>query len=455
MRWQWLVVATIALAITPGRAPADEPEAVSFTREIAPILVKQCQACHGTTDAKSDYQVTNFDSWMKPGASGEPAITAGDPATSEVYRLIASTDTDERMPKEGDALSADQVALFERWIREGAKFDGPDSQAALSSIIPKPAHPDPPATYRAPLPVTALAFRPDGGELAIGGYREITIWNPADGSLLRRIKNVAERTYGVAYHPAGNLLAAASGVPGQMGEVKLFDPQQGTLVKDLGTMSDVAFDVTFNADGSKLAACGADRSIRIYDVASGQQVTLIEDHADWVMSIAFSADGARLASASRDKTSKVFEVQTGDAQTTFPDHGQTVFGVSFNADGTQVYTCGADNKIRVWNPADGKQIAEIAGYGHEVHKVQVRGPQIFSCAADKTVRLHGIEQRNEVRKFEGLADWAYCLAVNEPSKRVAAGAFDGEVRVWNLDDGATIASFKAAPGYVPPAPPAP
>ena len=30
--------------------------------------------------------------------------------------------------------------------------------------------------------VTALAFSPDGKELAVSGYHEVTFWNPATGA---------------------------------------------------------------------------------------------------------------------------------------------------------------------------------------------------------------------------------------------------------------------------------
>ncbi len=36
------------------------------------------------------------------------------------------------------------------------------------------------------------------------------------------------------------------------------------------------------------------------------------------------------------------------------------------------------------------------------------------------------------------------------TKRVAGGTFDGQVFIWNADDGAVIKSFYAAPGYTPP-----
>ena len=326
-----------ACVLGAAAAHAQAPAPVSFSKDIAPILIKSCQACHGTADPKGGYQVVNFTAAMKAGDSAAAPATPMKLDDSEIFRLVSSQDKDERMPKDGDPLPAEQVALIKRWIEEGAKFDGPDPNAAIASLVPKAPHPAAPEAYRVAMPVTALAFRPDGQELAVGGYHEISIWNPADGALIRRIGNVDQRTYGLAYNKEGTLLAAASGTPGVSGEVKLFDPNTGAVVKDLGTMSDVAFDVAFNPAGNKLAACSADRSIRIYDVASGKEEKLIEDHADWVMGIAWNHDGTRLASASRDKTCKVFDAVSGDSLATFPGHGEAVYGLSFSPDGALVY----------------------------------------------------------------------------------------------------------------------
>ena len=457
MRIAGMTLALVMISLMAGRASrADEPAAaqpVSFTKEVAPLLVQKCQACHGPADPKGDYQLGTFEHLLKPGASGSAAVTAGNPDDSELLRLIASEDKGERMPKDGDPLAPEQVATIKRWIAEGAKFDSPDPKALLASIVPRLPHADPPEAYRLPVPVTALAFRPDGQELAVSGYREITIWNPANGALVRRIKNVPTRTLGLSYSPDGSLLAAAGGVPGQSGEVTLYDPAQGTVVRSLGNMSDVEWGVAFSPDGKRLAACGADRSIRIYDVASGKEERLIEDHADWVMAVAWNHDGTRLASGSRDKTAKLFDATTGESLVTYPGHGEQVFGVAFNADSSQVLTAGRDKKVHVWKPADAAKIAEIAGFGQEVYDIVVAGGQIFCSSADKTARQFEAAERKPVRNYEGHTDWVYSLAYNDASKRLATGSFDGEVRVWNTADGALIAAFKAAPGYIS-APPA-
>lgn len=448
-----LVALSMALSLLGLSASAQEaaPAAgpVSFIRDVAPMLVKNCLACHGPLDAKGAFQVVNYELLLKPGESGMASVTPGHPDQSELLRLIEETDKELWMPREGDRLADEEIARVKLWIEQGATFDGPDPKAALASIIPEPPHPNPPEAYRVPVPVTALAFNPAGTELAVGGYHEITIWNPADGVLLRRIKNVAQRTYGLTYNADGSMLAAACGTPGVLGDVKIYNPADGSVLKDLGSMADVAFDVAFSPDGARLAACSADRSIRIYDVAGGTEQLLIEDHADWVMAIAFNHDGTRLASASRDKTTKVFDTASGESLITYPGHGEAVFGVDWSLDGAQVLTGGRDRKVHVWNPADGAKIAEMAGFGHEVYKTLLVGNRVFACSADNTAREFAADTRAQTRVYSGHTDWVFTLSFHEPTMKLATGSFDGEVRIWNVADGAGLVTFKAAPGFVP------
>jgi len=445
-----VVSARGAVAADEEPAPKDSKNgAVSFSRDIAPILAKNCLACHGTDDPKSGFQLHTYEHLLQAGESELASITPGDLDDSYLYYLVSEEDPDVRMPKDGEPLPSEQLALVRRWIRQGAKFDGPDPAAPLASLLPREPQPAPPEAYRVPVPVAALDFSPEGNELAVGGYHEITIWSAADGALVRRITDVGQRTYAVAYSPDGALLAVASGTPAEVGEVALYDPASGALLRSLCSMTDVACDVAFRPDGQKLAACGADRSIRIFDVATGNEDVLIEDHADWVMSIAWNAEGTQLVSASRDKTSKIFDAATGDSLITYPGHGDTVYAGVFRADGKLVYTAGADKLIHAWNVEDGKQDGTFKGYGGEIFRLRLVDGKLFGCGSDKTVRQHSIDDRKEIRAYTGHSDYVYSLALDVPHGRVAAGSYNGMVRVWNIDDGELQLEFLAAPGYTP------
>jgi WD40 repeat protein len=435
----------LALPLLLASTVIGQEDAVSFREQVAPLLINNCLACHGPKKAEGGYRVDSFERLSLAGDSGEVALTAGEVDQSELLRRIASDEESERMPLEGDPMPAEHVALIKQWIAEGAKYDAEDPKAPLASIIPAPTHPDPPEVYPRAVPVTALAFTPDGEQLVVGGYHELTVWSPADGSLLRRIKNVGQRTYALSFSPDGSLLAVGCGAPGRLGETRIFDPTSGELKLVLGTTSDVVLDVNFNPAGDRLAVASADGVIRVYEVASGDLQLTITSHSDWVMAIAWNHDGTRLASASRDKTSKVFDASNGELVVTYAGHGQAVKGVTFHPKGEEVFSGGGDNKVHRWKVEDGKKGAEIA-FGGEVYKLARGADFFFATSADKSVRQYLAEDQKEVRKYEGHSDWALVASYHDGSKRLASGGFDGEVRVWNTEDGAAVVTFLAAPG---------
>lgn len=418
---------------------------VSFTREIAPILAKKCVTCHGPEKAKGNYQLHTFEMLLKPGASKTAAVIPGQPAKSELFRLLVTQDADDRMPQKDDPLPKAQIALIEKWIQQGAQFDGPDTKTHLAALIPRVPYPDPPTRYPQPVPVAALAFSPDGQQLAASGYHEITLWNPTNGQLLRRVKGLPQRIQALAWHPQGQWLAVAGGSPGQSGEVALVDTAKGEVAKVLTTTIDTVMALAFDATGNRLAAGGADNAIRLFTLPEGKEQRLIQQHADWVLGLAFSSDGKRVASASRDRTARVFNAETGELEASYMGHDAPVFSVAFTEDGQTVYSAGRDRKVHFWAVKGAKKNGEIAGAEGELFRVLLAGNQIFSCGADKTVRQHQLDDRSLVRALTGHGDRVYALAAHAPDKWLASSAHNGEVRVWNWANGKTVSSFIAAP----------
>jgi len=436
----------LSLAATFLGALVSGEEPVSFRGDLAPILLDKCLACHGPKKAEGGFRVDSYERVTKEGDSGAPGFTAHGLTLSEAFRRMASEDQAERMPLDADPLPAEQLALFKRWIEEGAKFDGTDAAAELITIIPPPTHPEPPASYRYALPVMALAFSADGQELFAGGYHELTVWNPQDGSLRRRIKNVGQRTRALSLSPDGKLLAVACGAPGRLGETRIFDVASGALVQVLGTTSDEVLDVAFSPQGDRLAMGAADGVIRVFEMPSGKQLLAITSHSDWVMAVAWNADGSKLASGSRDKTAKVFDAKTGELLVTYSGHGQPVKGVAFHVEGSDAFSAGADNKLHRWQIGDAKKTAEVA-FGGEVFKLPVIGDFLFATSADKTVRKFEAKTQQQVHSYGGQQDWALSVAFHPGTQRVASGGFDGRIRIWNSEDAQELAAFVAAPGY--------
>lgn len=441
------LTALLCTVLLGGLQPApaqDNP--VSFRRDIAPIILDNCLACHGPKKAEGGYRVDTFERLVAAGDSGTAGFTPANADGSEAFRRIITDDPSERMPLEGDPIPPDQVEVLRRWIEQGAKYDGEDPKASLSSIVPPLVYPRGPETYPYAIPVTALAWSADGQELFASGYHEITVWNGQSGSLVRRIHNVGQRTLAMAVSADGQLLAAAGGTPGKLGETRIYAATTGELKTVVPSMSDVVLDLAFHPQGDRLAIAGADNILRIVDVASGKDLRTITSHSDWVTAVAWNSDGSKLASASRDKTVKVFDVNTGELLTTYSGHGTAVRGVAFHPDGAEVYSGGEDNKLHRWAIAEAKKVGETA-FGGKVYKLAVAGEFLFATSEDKTVRQFQAKDQQLVREYAGHKDWTLSVAPHPATKRLATGGFDGEVRIWNTETGELVVAFLAAPGY--------
>ena len=419
---------------------------ISFVGQVAPILQERCVACHGPRKAEGGYRLDSYDRLVAAGASGQLGFVAHSIDSSESFQRLVSSDARERMPFKGEPLAAEQIAILKRWVEEGLRFDGTNKNAPLLSQVPATQHPSAPESYSASLPITAIAYSPSSSELLVGGYHEISAWNPTDGRLLRRIGKVAERTYKIAMHPSGASFAIAGGNPGKLGEVRLFSIG-GELQKVLTIGSDVVYDVAFSPDGDRIAVACTDATVRIYDVARGELLREVAGHLDWVMSVAWSVDGSKLATASRDKTAKVFDAHSGELLATYSRHDAQVRGVLFHPSGEKVYSSSVNQKLDLWKYAEAKHERD--------HNLGGEGFQLFSGGSFFLVpssgnRVHAIRalEGDRIREFQASEPARFlCAAAHEASNLVAAGSQGGKVFVWEFSTGKTRIEFKAIPVY--------
>lgn len=419
---------------------------ISFKDQIAPIFHNRCVACHNVRNAQGRYNMANFDGMVAEGESGH-AISPGQADHSLLVQMIE----DGSMPYDADPLSAAEITLVRRWVDLGARIEiDADRSAPLIRLMPRAKHPEPPASYSTPIPVTALAISNDTTVLASSGYHEVLLWSLADdgsATLRTRIANVAQRVHGLAFHPTENWLAVASGTPGQLGEVKLFDWQSGDVIAHLLVSEDEMFDVAFSSDGKRLASCGADGAIAIFDrnESGTWRSMIIEDHADWVNAIAWSPDGTKVVSASRDKTSKVFDATTGKLIITFNGHGHNVSDALFTLDGKRIASAGDDFKVRVWTIADAKQERDIKAARSEIAGLEKYGKnEIITFSADNLIRVDDLGDGKVVKTIDLPSQWISSLTMSQDRQTVYFGDHAGQIHTAIMADPPSISQTWAA-----------
>lgn len=467
-----LPISILTLALVSFCLSTSARADTGFSREVAPILVKRCIACHGERVGQGGWRAHNYQFLMKAGASGQASVVAGSPERSRVFRLITEKNPQFRMPKGDDPLPPAEIASLKKWIAEGAKFDGPDPSVSIKSLLGARQHPAAPSAYRLPAPVLALAFVPGRPEIAVGGYNEVTFWNAVTGALVRRIGHLPQRIQAIAFHPDGKRMLVAGGTPGEYGEVSLVELTSGRRTV-LDTFTDIVLCAAFSADGSRVAAGCSDASVRTYDLAANKPTWSARVHSDWVTSIGFSADGRFVASGSKDLTVKVYDAATGVLFTTYNGHNKQygkykgqfpVFAVRFEPDAPLAISAGAGPTIQIWDPVKAAQENGTAadmeerfakesharhiehGFKQEVFALALRNGRLFAASGDGTVKQFDLATGKEVQVYKGLTDWVFALDVDPAGRRVAAGCYDGEIRVWNTVTGVCETRFVNNPG---------
>ena len=111
-------------------ALGEEPDPLSFNRDVRPILSDNCFGCHGPAakDVKAGLQLDSFESATALLGKGKDrqALVPGDRKASELWKRITSRDPDEKMPPpdSNHRLTPGQIEVLGQWIDQGAEYEG-------------------------------------------------------------------------------------------------------------------------------------------------------------------------------------------------------------------------------------------------------------------------------------------------------------------------------------------
>nr|WP_295872464.1 DUF1553 domain-containing protein [uncultured Chitinophaga sp.] len=116
--------AAILLSVVAGMVvtACQSRKRTDFSAEVKPILNKHCISCHGGVKQSGGFSVLFREEALGNTKSGKPAIIPGHPEKSEFIRRLTCKDPKERMPQKGEPLTAAEVDILTRWVKEGAEW---------------------------------------------------------------------------------------------------------------------------------------------------------------------------------------------------------------------------------------------------------------------------------------------------------------------------------------------
>ncbi|XHX80060.1 MAG: caspase family protein [Stenomitos frigidus ULC029] len=299
--------------------------------------------------------------------------------------------------------------------------------------------------------IVAIAFSPDGKQLAAIAQNstDIQLWSVTSGKRLLTLYGLTKPVQQLTFSPKGDWLAARAG-----NEVRVWDAKSGQQNATLRHMSSVNSLAVSPDNRTLLTTSGSSAQLwrmKSWRVRSWHSQKLLR-HGDRVMSAMFNSNGQLIATASADGSARLWKVSNGQLRRvltagTLPVQGsslrsarqavQPLKQAMFSPDGQLLATIDA-SRIRLWNVHSG-QLWHQLERPSEANNANLAGQSVLLSKAvnpEVTNPLNSIAFSPNSRQLV-VTDH---LLGEEDTFAVA--------RLWDLSTGRLIGSLKGHSGKI-------
>ena len=107
--------------------------APNFATDVAPILEKNCLACHSSSEHKGRLVLESYETLMQGGKHGREVV-ANDAASSRLVEMLEGK-INPQMPVDADPLSDSDITKIKAWIDAGASGPASDESPRRSFAL--------------------------------------------------------------------------------------------------------------------------------------------------------------------------------------------------------------------------------------------------------------------------------------------------------------------------------
>ncbi len=287
--------------------------------------------------------------------------------------------------------------------------------------------------------IKAIAYSPDGSQLAVAGGAGIWIYDAATGEERSLLTGHTDLVRSIRYSPDGSTIASAS----MDSTVCIWDAATG---KHLHTLlhttsrghTDYVTSLAYSPDGSTIASAIANGGgIYIWDTATGTLRNRSAAHGGNTSDIAFSPDGSTIASANwRRQRLDLWDAATGVRINTLEPNEQ-LWSVAYSPDGSTIATGTPYATVILWDAAIGIPIDTLRVHGSYTYTIAYSpdGSTIATGSSDAVYLWDAATSRLKHTLKHTSSTTIESVAYSPDGATLASGSRDGTVRLWNASTG--------------------
>ena len=262
---------SLCLSIIATASTMRADDKITYNDHVLPIFRNACLNCHNPDKKKAGLDLSTYQAALQGSENGK-VVQSGNAGASLLFKCVKQTE-EPKMPPKGDKLTDQDLGIIEKWIAgqlletatgKAIAAAANNVQAAVVSLTKPEGSPpmpgelplEPVVRTRIADALTALAVSPWAPLVAIGGQKQIALYNTDTLELLGVLPFPEGFPEIIKFSRNGQLLMTGGGLGGKSGRVALWDIKTGERIGSIGNEVDQVLAADLSADQQFVALGG-------------------------------------------------------------------------------------------------------------------------------------------------------------------------------------------------------